>query len=117
MPTVPETKKQEGVSVSRAREKIETKPKATVPSRRKEKKAGQEVHPIPKQKEWKLLYKPYPLNTSGSKTSQMTGTEVTCDSEEKDSAKYKGLCRNCKKSGICSLPKPDGGVWRCEQYE
>ncbi|GAB4310162.1 MAG: hypothetical protein Kow0090_23360 [Myxococcota bacterium] len=28
-----------------------------------------------------------------------------------------GLCKNCAKSGDCSLPKPKGGTWFCEEYK
>lgn len=30
---------------------------------------------------------------------------------------YKGLCQNCALRFTCRLPKPDGGVWRCRNYE
>jgi hypothetical protein len=33
------------------------------------------------------------------------------------SAEFKGLCQNCALRFTCRLPKPDGGVWRCRQYE
>lgn len=29
----------------------------------------------------------------------------------------KGLCMNCAHRETCRLPKPDGGVWHCEEYE
>jgi len=28
-----------------------------------------------------------------------------------------GLCANCLHGANCTLPKPPGGVWRCEEYE
>ena len=31
--------------------------------------------------------------------------------------KFKGLCVNCKNRAECAFPKPEGGVWRCEEYE
>ena len=33
-----------------------------------------------------------------------------------DSAEFKGLCRNCENRDTCTFPKPEGGVWRCEEY-
>lgn len=27
-----------------------------------------------------------------------------------------GLCSNCDDREACVLPKPEGGVWRCEEY-
>jgi hypothetical protein len=28
----------------------------------------------------------------------------------------KGLCSNCEKVNDCKSPKPEGGVWHCEEY-
>jgi len=36
---------------------------------------------------------------------------------ERDSRAEKGLCSNCAKRETCTFPRPDGGVWRCEEYE
>lgn len=33
-----------------------------------------------------------------------------------DSSKYAGICSNCGNAETCSYPKPEGGVWRCEDY-
>jgi hypothetical protein len=27
-----------------------------------------------------------------------------------------GLCMNCDNAETCSSPKPEGGVWHCEEY-
>jgi hypothetical protein len=27
-----------------------------------------------------------------------------------------GLCSNCEHREACIYPKPEGGVWRCEEY-
>ena len=29
----------------------------------------------------------------------------------------KGLCKLCKKNSTCTYPKPEGGVWHCDEYE
>jgi hypothetical protein len=29
----------------------------------------------------------------------------------------KGLCAHCDKRETCTLPKPEGGVWHCDEYE
>jgi hypothetical protein len=29
---------------------------------------------------------------------------------------YKGLCINCEERATCLYPKPEGGVWRCDEY-
>jgi hypothetical protein len=28
----------------------------------------------------------------------------------------KGLCVNCENRATCTFPKPETGVWRCEEY-
>ncbi len=68
---------------------------------------------INRSKEWKLLYVPYPFDdsmkmTSGHAVESMAGVEVET---------YKDLCLNCRKEESCVLPRPEGGVWRCEQFE
>ena len=27
-----------------------------------------------------------------------------------------GICSNCDNLGTCMYPKPEGGIWRCEEY-
>lgn len=27
-----------------------------------------------------------------------------------------GLCRNCEIRNTCKFPKPEGGIWHCEEY-
>jgi hypothetical protein len=34
----------------------------------------------------------------------------------KESSAYPGLCSNCDNRETCIYPKPEGGVWRCEEY-
>lgn len=35
---------------------------------------------------------------------------------EKDLGSWIGLCKNCANRETCRYPKPDGGIWRCEEY-
>jgi hypothetical protein len=44
-------------------------------------------------------------------------TEEADDSRSMPSEPLKGLCIDCKKRHTCRRPKPQGGVWRCEEYE
>jgi Fe-S cluster biogenesis protein NfuA len=30
---------------------------------------------------------------------------------------YRGLCKNCAKREYCAFPRPEGGVWHCEEYD
>jgi hypothetical protein len=34
----------------------------------------------------------------------------------RESRAYPGLCSNCENRETCIYPKPEGGVWRCEEY-
>lgn len=36
--------------------------------------------------------------------------------ENSDAAPFKGLCFNCDNRDNCMLPKPEEGVWHCEEY-
>ena len=33
-----------------------------------------------------------------------------------DCGPFLGLCVNCEDRETCIYPKPEGGVWRCEEY-
>ena len=35
---------------------------------------------------------------------------------DEDSARFSGLCSNCENRKSCVFPKPEGGVWHCEEY-
>ena len=34
----------------------------------------------------------------------------------RESSAYPGLCSNCENRETCIYPKPEGGIWRCEEY-
>ena len=36
---------------------------------------------------------------------------------EDSSEKPLGLCSSCAGRATCTFPRPEGGVWRCEEYE
>jgi hypothetical protein len=29
---------------------------------------------------------------------------------------HAGLCANCENRAACIYPRPEGGIWRCEEY-
>ncbi len=31
-------------------------------------------------------------------------------------SQYKGLCRTCEHRETCTYPKPEGGVWHCDEF-
>lgn len=37
--------------------------------------------------------------------------------EEIEDNRPKGLCVNCENRETCNFPKPEGGVWHCEEYK
>jgi hypothetical protein len=43
-----------------------------------------------------------------------TATKSTA--ETKNPREYLGLCSNCGNLATCQFPKPEGGVWHCEEY-
>jgi hypothetical protein len=36
---------------------------------------------------------------------------------EREGGAWMGLCKNCANRQDCRYPKPEGGVWRCEEYD
>ena len=56
-----------------------------------------------------------------SPSAKMTGKEkplptASADAEPKDLCKFIGLCSNCNNRRTCVFPKPEGGIWHCEEY-
>ena len=37
--------------------------------------------------------------------------------EQEDTGRHKGLCVNCDNRDTCILPRPEGGVWHCQEYQ
>ena len=36
---------------------------------------------------------------------------------EEDSGEFKGLCATCENRKTCIYPKPEGGIWHCEECQ
>ena len=47
----------------------------------------------------------------------LVGSKEKPDVEPKEENRFKGLCINCENRETCVFPKPEEGVWRCEEYE
>ena len=60
------------------------------------------------------IEKPAPTKTTRKERPQTTEPYVT---EDKDSTKFIGLCSDCDNRQTCVFPKPEGGVWHCEEYQ
>ena len=39
------------------------------------------------------------------------------DAQKDDSSNFIGLCGNCDNRRTCDFPKPEGGIWHCEEYQ
>lgn len=52
--------------------------------------------------------------TNGKNGSQKTMLQVR---ETNLAEPFVGLCANCEKRYSCTFPKPESGVWHCEEYE
>jgi hypothetical protein len=47
------------------------------------------------------------------------GTFPLCSGFDSEAVDYRarlGLCANCANREACTFPKPEGGVWHCEEY-
>jgi hypothetical protein len=56
-------------------------------------------------------------NPPGSSDAPSNRLELRPPAEEKHSSKYVGLCLICDNRETCTFPKPEGGVWHCEEYQ
>jgi len=50
---------------------------------------------------------------AGAEKPQLMASSVTATEE---SASLIGLCSDCGNRQTCVFPKPEGGVWHCEEY-
>lgn len=48
--------------------------------------------------------------------SQPAQAVPTRPPERQNTSGRTGLCMNCDNAGTCTSPKPEGGVWHCEEY-
>ncbi len=49
-------------------------------------------------------------------TAERRRSSQSAEAAAEEAAEYKGLCKNCEDRATCAFPKPQGGVWRCEEY-
>jgi len=56
---------------------------------------------------------PSPMRAAARDESAASRSHATQGS---GSTRFLGLCSNCEKRETCRLPKPEGGVWDCEEY-
>jgi len=51
------------------------------------------------------------------RNGQCANSRSRSHDKDKDSRLNKGLCMNCAHRDTCLLPRPESGVWHCEEYE
>jgi hypothetical protein len=61
------------------------------------------------------MYDCHPLVKKGD-DKEATITSVKPQSKKTIQHPCKGLCSNCENFENCLLPKPEEGVWHCEEY-
>ena len=43
--------------------------------------------------------------------------ESTRSGKRQIASKRPGLCMNCDNAETCTTPKPEGGIWHCQEYQ
>jgi len=114
---IQEVKKKKEIEITRASPKPKAKKEKKSATQKQTAETTEELNPISRFKEWKLLYRPYPFRTTSNSSSPTSNPKISSRVKSKNPDQYKGLCRNCKKRKTCKLPKSEGGVWHCEEYE
>ncbi len=105
------------VGATNARAKVVKQAPEVSPAKPKGPKPAEEIRPISKSERWKLLYAAGQPKNPGHRTVRHKGSPAGSRSEEEDLGRLRGLCKNCRRRESCELPRPEGGVWRCEHYE
>jgi len=57
-----------------------------------------------------------PPREKNEREAEEAGARPSKPSEKKAVERFKGLCMNCDNRFECQLPRPEGGVWHCEEY-
>lgn len=60
-----------------------------------------------------MFQQPPPKKGSDEKAEEAKDSE---SNKKSDNERFKGLCMNCDNRFECLLPRPEGGVWHCEEY-
>ncbi|MCJ7748201.1 MAG: hypothetical protein MUP27_10685 [Desulfobacterales bacterium] len=61
-------------------------------------------------------YEPRIVKTTVKNILLKTNPKLGSSNKERDLSKYRGLCSICDDREACTFPKPEGGVWHCEEY-
>lgn len=105
------------LDVSGTPERMDTRTGQISPTVRSHPQPAGEIRPLLKSKHWRLLYASSRPGKPEGSPSPRENFPAGTQGREEDVSKHKGLCKNCAKRESCKLPRPEGGVWRCEDYE
>jgi hypothetical protein len=61
-------------------------------------------------------YKPEIVTVKEAAGAELTTPKAVSRAKQKEVGEYKGLCVNCENRETCTFPKPEGGVWHCDEY-
>jgi len=59
----------------------------------------------------------FQCRSAGNSTENISQSFAGVKAEERNQDKNLGLCRNCENLSSCKFPKPEGGIWHCEEYQ
>jgi hypothetical protein len=57
-----------------------------------------------------------PPPTTARANSPAKGLEGARSAEREEAHNYPGLCSNCDNRETCIYPRPEGGIWHCDEY-
>lgn len=72
-------------------------------------------HPILQCEEFGGIIRP-PVKTADLKNNLLPKVRRITLTPKNSFHPYKGLCVNCEDRVTCTYPKPEGGVWHCEEF-
>jgi hypothetical protein len=61
-------------------------------------------------------YKPETVTVKEEAGAELSTPKAASRAKKKEAGEYKGLCVNCENRETCTFPKPEGGVWHCDEY-
>ncbi len=56
------------------------------------------------------------FESAGAPPRSVEAAPVSPTTGKMDERKHLGLCVNCEDRDTCTFPRPEGGVWRCNEY-
>ncbi|MFC2139536.1 hypothetical protein ACFLR4_02635 [Bacteroidota bacterium] len=57
-----------------------------------------------------------PPQTNKTSISKQTIANSSFSNPKENPHKYAGICSNCEIRDTCQYPKPENGIWHCEEY-